>query len=218
MKKKITLVVAGIVLLMALSPALALAGPPSPPDYGKYNPTDQPGQPPEEWGVEKVIPSPSAPGGAVRIITDPLVGLVGTDVPAATGWVTFWCQSKIGFKYNIGTIGLNRLSKYGVTAYGVQIQVVPPGTAGAIGIEPGLWVLLSTSTPVELDLGTFRTDANGSGGVKGVSRLSAGYVYDLTVEVSDGVTKVLEPGLMLLPSPPNPPNTWGPDTNGFTVY
>ncbi|MCJ7807230.1 MAG: hypothetical protein MUP73_00670 [Dehalococcoidia bacterium] len=218
MKKIITLVVAGIVLLMALSPAIALAGPPSPPDYGKYNPTDQPGQPPEEWGVEKVIPSPSAPGGAVRIITDPLVGLVGTDVPAATGWVTFWCQSKIGFKYNIGTIGLNRLSKYGVTAYGVQIQVVPPGTAGAIEIEPGLWVLLSTSTPVELDLGTFRTDANGSGGVKGVSRLSAGYVYDLTVEVSDGVTKVLEPGLMLLPSPPNPPNTWGPDTNGFTVY
>jgi hypothetical protein len=219
MKKKITLVVAGIVLLMALSPAIALAGPPSPPDYGKYNPTDQPGQPPEEWGVEKVIPSPSAPGGAVRIITDPLVGLVGTDVPAATGWVTFWCQSKIGFKYNIGTIGLNSLSKYGVKAYGVQIQVVPPGTVGAIEIEPGLWVDLATLTPVpELDLGMFQTDANGSGGVRGIVKLEAGYVYDLTVEVSDGITKVLEPGLMLLPSPPNPPGTWGPDTNGFTVY
>ena len=200
MKKKITLVVAGIVLLMALSPALALAGPPSPPDYGKYNPTDLPGQPPEEWGVEKVIPSPSAPGGAVRIITDPLEG-----TSSASGWITFWCQSRLGLKYNIGATGLNPVSTYGVKAYGVQILIVPEDTPGAVELEPGLWVLFSTSTPVELDLGTFKTDANGRGGVRGVVKLEAGYVYDVGTVISDA---------------DDAPVLWSPsdDTNGFIVY
>jgi hypothetical protein len=68
--KKTMLVAVGIALiLMASSSVAVVAGPPSPPNYGKYNPADLPSQPPEEWGVEKVIPSPSAPGGAVRTIT-----------------------------------------------------------------------------------------------------------------------------------------------------
>ncbi|MDR9459248.1 MAG: hypothetical protein RI591_03760 [Dehalococcoidia bacterium] len=187
---------------MALSPAVALAGPPSPPDYGKYNPTDQPGQPPEEWGVEKVIPSPSAPGGAVRIITDPLEG-----TSLASGWITFWCQSRLGLKYNIGATGLNPVSTYGVKADGVQIQIVQAGEGVVpFEIEPGLWVDLATLTPVpELDLGMFHTDANGRGGVRGVVKLEAGYVYDVVTSISD------TDGTPVLWSPSN-------DTNGFIVY
>jgi len=199
---KITrLIAVGIaIILTALSPIAVLAGPLSPPDYGTYNPTALPDQPPEEWGVEKVIFSPSTPGGAVRIITDPLVGL-----PPADGWVTFWCQSRLGFQYNIGATGLDPVSTYSVKAYGVQIQIVPPGTAGAVEIEPGLWILPSTSTPVELDLGTFRTDAKGSGGVKGVAQLPAGYVYDVGTVISDA---------------DGTPVLWSPsdDTNSFVVY
>ncbi len=198
--KKTMLVAVGIALLLtALSSVAVIAGPSSAPNYGRYNPANLPDQPPEEWGVEKVIPSPSTPGGAVRIITDPLEG------PTADGWVTFWCQSRLGFQYDIGATGLDRLSTYSVNAYGVQIQIVPPGTEDAVEIEPGLWILPSTAVPIELDLGTFRTDANGLGGVKGVSRLLAGYVYDVETVISDaGDTPVL----------------WSPedDTNGFTVY
>lgn len=206
--KKIILVVAGIILLMALSPAVALAGPPSPPDYGKYNPTDQPGQPPEEWGVEKVIPIPSAPGGVVRIITDLLTGIESD----ATGWVTFWCQSNLGFQYNIGVIGLDELSRYSVEASGGQILIVPEGTPGAFELEQGLWVDFSTLTPVELDLGTFKTDANGKGGVNGVTKLPSGYVYEVAVVVSDSN------GIPVLGPADSPPPFTGPDTNGFIVY
>ncbi len=199
--KKTMFVAVGIALILtALSSVAVVAGPSSPPNYGKYNPADLPAQPPEEWGVEKVIPSPSAPGGATRIVTDPLEGL-----PTADGWVTFWCQSRLGFQYNTGATGLDPLSTYSVKAYGVQIQIVPPGTAGAIEIEPGLWILPSTALSIELDLGTFKTDANGSGGVKGVAQLPAGYAYDVGTVVAnaDGV-----------------PVLWSPadDTNGFIVY
>jgi len=199
--KKTVLVAVGIALILtALSPMAVLAGPPSPPDYGTYNPADLPGQPPEEWGVEKVIPSPSIPGGAVRIITDPLVGIAPAD-----GLVTFWCQSRLGFQYNIGATGLDPVSTYSVKAYGVQIIIVTEDTPGAVEIEPGLWVDFSTLTPLELDLGTFRTDANGSGGIKGVAKQSAGYVYDVGTVISDA---------------DGTPVLWSPsdDTNGFIVY
>ncbi len=215
------LVAAGVALLVALIPTVTLAGPPSPPDYGNWNPTGLP-LPPilEDWGLEKALPRSAAPGaGEVHIVTDPLVG-VGVESDA-TGWVTFWCQSKIGFQYNIGATGLIRLSKYSVKATNrVQIKIVQPGEGLApYEIEPDLWVDMATLTPLsDLDLGVFQTDANGNGGVRGVVKLEAGYVYDFTVEVSDGTTKVLEPGLMLLPSPPYPPDTWAPDTNGFIVY
>jgi hypothetical protein len=198
--KKTMLVAVGVALLLtALSSVAVIAGPPSAPNYGTYNPANLADQPPEEWGVEKVIPSPSTPGGAVRIITDPLEG------PTADGWVTFWCQSRLGFQYDIGATGLDPLSTYGVNAYGVQIQIVPPGTGDAVEIEPGLWILPSTAVPIELDLGTFRTDANGLGGVKGVSRLLAGYVYDVETVISDA---------------DDTPVLWSPedDPNGFIVY
>jgi hypothetical protein len=199
--KKTMLVAVGIALILtAWSSVAVVAGPSSPPDYGKYNPADLSNQPPEEWGVEKVIPSPSTPGGAIRIITDPLEGL-----PPADGWVTFRCQSRLGFQYNIGATGLDPVSTYSVKAYGVQILIVTEDTPGAVELEPGLWVDFSTLTPIELDLGTFRTDANGSGGIKGVAKQRAGYVYDVGTVISDtNGTPVL----------------WSPidDTNGFIVY
>jgi len=197
--KKILLVIYGIMLLMALSSATVLAGPTSPPDYGKYNPHNLLA-PPEDWGVEKVLPS-HAPGGQTHIITDPLVG------SDANGWVTFWCQSKIGFQYNIGTYsGLNPLSKYSVRAHGVKIQIVPAGTPGGIDTHEGFWIDPTTLTVIEpLELGAFRTDANGLGGVKGVVKLQSGWLYDVGTVVSD------IDGHSVLWSPAD-------DTNGFIVY
>ena len=200
MKRTILVAIGVAVVLMVVSPVAILAGPPSAPNYGRYNPTNLPEQPPEEWGVEKVIPSHRAPGGAVRIITDPLDGS-----PPADGWVTFWCQSHLGFQYNIGATGLDSLSRYSVEADGAQIPIVTEDTPGAVEIEPGLWVSFNSSTPIALDLGTFRTDANGSGGVRGVSRLPAGYVYDVTTVISNAGD---EP---VLSSPYD-------DTNEFIVY
>jgi hypothetical protein len=199
--KRIVLMAIAIAVASLLSfPVAILAGSPSAPNYGKYNPANLPGQPPEEWGVEKVIPLPLAPGGAVRIITDPLNGSAPAD-----GWVTFWCQSHLGFQYNIGATGLDAISTYSVVADGVQIQIVAPGTVGAIEVEPGLWILPSSAVPVELDLGSFVSDATGSGGVKGVARLPAGYVYDVATTVSNAND---EP---VLSSPYD-------DTNEFIVY
>jgi hypothetical protein len=177
--KKIMLLVLGVVLLIALSPAVVFAGPPSPPDFGNYNPLDLPG-PPESWGVEKIIPPLSAPGGSVHIITDPLEA-TGID-PDATGWVTFWCQSKIGFHYHIGASGLDPLSRYSVRAFGIQAIVVPPGTPGAIDTGEGFWILIVGS--LDLDLGAFKTDANGLGTVRGIEKLANGF-YGLVVEVTD---------------------------------
>jgi len=196
--KRLMLSVAAISLLMALSPAVALAGPPSPPDYGNYNPLDLLG-PPESWGVEKILPS-LAPGGQTHIVTDPLIGL-----PSASGWVTFWCQSKVGFQHNIGATGLEPLSRYSVRAFGIQALIVPPGTPGAIDTGAGFWILLSSISPIELDLGAFKTDANGMGGVKGAAQLPAGYAYDVGTVVFDGA------GVPVLWSPAD-------DPNGFIVY
>jgi hypothetical protein len=207
--KKIMLVIAMVALLVALFPTtIVLAGSSTPPDYGKYNPTNQPGQPPEEWGVEKVIPIHSSPGGVARIITDLLAGIESD----ATGWVTFWCQSSLGFQYNIGATGLDGTSRYSVKASGGQILIVPEGTTGASELEPGVWVDFSTLTPIELDLGTFMTDANGRGGVKGVTKLPSGHVYEVAVIVSDSN------GTPLLGPAESPPPMTGPDTNGFIVY
>ena len=150
--------------------------------------------------MEKVLPS-DAPGGQTHIITDPLVG------SDATGWVTFWCQSKIGFQYNIGTYcGLNPLSEYRVRAYGVKIQIVSADTPGGIDTHEGFWINPTTLTVLELlELGTFKTDANGLGGVKGVVKLQSGWLYDVDTVVSD------IDGHPVLSSPAD-------DTNGFIVY
>lgn len=191
-----TLAVVGIVAPLALHWDTVFGGTSGPPNYGNYNPQDLTG-PPEEWGVEKILPS-LAPGGQLHIITDPLVGDA-----EANGWVTFWCQSKIGFQYNIGTTGLDPLSKYSVHAFGIQAVVVDPYTPGAIDTGEGFWIQIVDS--VNLNLGTFQTDANGLGGVKGVAKLPAGYSYNVGTVVSNS---------------DNVPVLWSPsdDPNGFLVY
>jgi flagellar basal body-associated protein FliL len=92
--KRIMLLIAATVLLMALSTTVVFAGSASPPNYGKVDPVGiwPSYMPPlsELTGVEKVFPSSPAPGGQIHIITDPLI-VVGDDTDAS-GWVTFWCQ------------------------------------------------------------------------------------------------------------------------------
>ncbi len=200
MKKKISVAIIIAVIAINVFAGAVLAGSPSPPDYGNWNPTGL-DLPPimEEWGLEKALPSSSAPGGEVHIVTDPLVG-----VESADGWITFWCQSKIGLQYNVGATGLNPLSRYSVQAIGIQATIVPPGTPGAIELGEGLFILIPPNQ-IEIDLGSFKTDANGQGGVKGVEKLPSGYLYEVGTIVFDG------DGIPVLWSPAD-------DTNGFIVY
>jgi len=205
--KKFLLVVLGAVLLLTLSSAVALAGPSSQPNYGTVDPTHI-GTLPPEWlaDVDKIIPAPGAPGGQIHIVTDPLVNAdgvwFGSDTDAS-GWVTFWCQSTIGFRYNIGWTRLDRLSRYTVSASGIDGLIVPPGTAGAIDSGEGFWFVIAGFP--NLDLGTVKTDAKGSGGVKGTAQLSSGHVYILWTVVTDSG------GNVVLVTPLN-------DPNAFVVY
>jgi hypothetical protein len=203
--KKIMLLIAATVLLMALSTTVVFAGSTSPPNYGTVDPVGiwPPYMPPLNLltGVEKVIPSSPAIG-QIHIITDPLVR-VGDDTDA-NGWVTFWCQSQIGFQYNIGATGLDPLSKYSVYANGVKAQIVPPGTPGAIDSGEGFYYVV-VDPNYHLDLGTLKADANGSGGVKGVAQLQSGCLYILWTVVGDSN------GAPVLGSPVD-------DPNAFVVY
>lgn len=203
--KKVILAVLGVVLLVALSSTSALAGSPSPPNHGKVDPVGiwPPYMPPLNLltGVEKVFPSSPAIG-QIHIITDPLVP-VGED-PDANGWVTFWCQSTVGFQYNIGATGLDPLSRYSVSANGLKAQIVPAGTPDAIDSGEGFYYVV-VDPAYHLDLGTLKADANGSGGVKGVTQLQNGRLYILWTEVraSNGALVLVTPG---------------DDPNAFVVY
>jgi hypothetical protein len=205
--KKIMLVAVGIILLLALSSTPVLAGSPNPPNYGTVDPVKiwpsylPPLTDPSMSGVEKVIPIPNAPGGQVHIITDPLV--LVDDEGDASGWVTFWCQSQIGFQYNIGATGLNRLSTYQVYSAGFDYLLAAEGDEGAVYIGEGMWGI--PQPPLGLDLGTLKTDADGSGGVKGVAKLSSGHIYILWTIVNDGTNTTV------LGSPED-------DPNDFVVY
>jgi hypothetical protein len=211
----------GIALLVALFPTMVFAGSPTTPNYGVVDPHklwDPP--PPWFYDVEKVISNPNAPGGQIRIVTDNLAPTPAGGV--ASGMILFPCQSTLGFKYNIVITGLVPLSKYTVTATeGSRFAffLADPGD-GSIEFEgpgSGIWGSPWLATAIDdLNLGTFKTDANGSGGVKGAIKLEAGYAYDVSVEVSDATgTTVLEPALE--PNP-NPLPTMVPDTTGFMVY
>ena len=199
LKKKILLLVLGLVLLLTLFPATVLAGPPEGPNYGKNDPhelwdTEFPFGTPEEIGLEKIQPSSSAPGGEVHIVTDPLAE-VGTERLVYAGWVTFWCQSKIGFQYNIGT-ELDDLSRYIVEAQPLDEFFQDEG-------DP-------------IVLGSFQTDVNGMGGVRGVHKLEDGpYEFEVRVYEYDDDTKgdqVLEAGREIVP-------IFQPiDYIGFVVY
>jgi len=218
--KKIMLLIAVVVLVMALSPATALAGPPTPPKYGKWNPIPElvPPPPPlppgwtwETLGVEKVKPLHGVPTGeSVRIIKDPLTDPGAVEVPdPPPGWVSFWCQSNIGFQYHIGANGLDPNSTYTVTSSMDILRpaiVVDPGPPvvyepGAFEFEPGFFVVKIGE--VSLDLGTLHTDANGLGSVQGIEKLAPG-LYELVVEVIDGDDNPILDGEL--------------DPQGFMVY
>ena len=181
--KKVILLATVCVLIMALLPAVAFAGTPQPPNRGVVDPRNLwPGY----WSdVDKIISSPKAPGGQIRVVEDPLNSVI-TGQPM--GWVTFSCQSTVGFHYNIGETGLTPGSNYDVHAVGAVFEIVAPGTPGSIDTGEGFWILPVGG--VDWDLGTFRTDAHGLGGVKGVLPLSQG-VYAVTTTVSDSQGNVI---------------------------
>jgi hypothetical protein len=160
MKRLIVTAIVGAVLLLAVFATTAVAGPPSPPSFGNYNPLNLPNEPLESWGVEKIVPQLGTYGegpessDSIHIITDPLAD--PNNSSAVGGWVTFWCQSTVGFHYNIGATDLEPNSTYTVHASG----------------------------SVHLSLGTIHTDANGRGSASGVKTLAPGGYY-VVVSVKD---------------------------------
>ncbi len=104
--------------------------------------------------------------------------------------------------------GLVPLSRYSVSAETDTFEYSLTFVPGGVPIE-NFWILPWTYQHITLDLGTFKTDSNGLGGVKGTIKLEAGRLYDSTVTVFDNIgTKVLEPDL----------EGGIPDTSGFMVY
>ncbi len=180
MKKLVCILLAVGALSLALVPTAVLAGAPTNPNYGVVDPVGITNLPPD-WmsDVDKIIPAPKAPGGQIHIVDDPLNSVVTDET---LGWVTFWCQSTVGFQYNTGVNALEPLSNYNVRAVGAVFEMVPPGTPGAIDTGEGFWILPTGG--VDWDLGAFKTDASGLGGVKGVVPLSPG-VYLVTTVVTD---------------------------------
>ncbi len=155
MKKKKILTSVIISLLILLYPSsIVLAGSPEGHPFGNSDPTGHGHGP----GVVKLVPAPWAPEGTLHIVNDPLAATPDGD-PDSTGWVIFWCQSKVGFQYNIGVTGLAPLTNYTVVAEF-------PGPA---------------PDPV---LGTLHTDANGLGSFSGVLQLEPGG-YFLRINVLD---------------------------------
>ncbi|MDP2727071.1 MAG: hypothetical protein Q8P59_05970 [Dehalococcoidia bacterium] len=142
-----------IALLAAFVVAAPVASAATPPNFGVMNP----GQPDCPWptyldpimqaaGVGKCLPqnipwtAPLEPGSGIRIVTDQLLGKDG-----ASGWVNFFCESKVGFKFIIGVSGLAPNTSYPITATGL-------GT-----------------------IATINTDSRGRGEVGGVVPLAPGF-------------------------------------------
>ncbi|MBI4302478.1 MAG: hypothetical protein HY664_07720 [Chloroflexi bacterium] len=158
MSRKLIALLALSLLALSLAPVVS-AGPPAPPNYGVMEPVSDACPWPdflnpvlEAEGVQKCLPTEInwTSGDGIRIVTDPLVGS-GDDA----GSVTFWCESKVGFKYQIVVWNLAPNTSYPVTATdGVTIY----------------------------SLGTIRTDSNGSGVLGGMYQLSPGfYEWDINV-------------------------------------
>ena len=197
--KKIMLVLAGIALLVALVPTtIVLAAPPNPPDYGKVDPLNISNIDEFLPQILKVIPapwvsytvSPEQEPYQVHIVNDPLVEVNGS---GATGSVTFWCQSQVGFQYQIIASGLASNTSYNVTTSFLD------------------FVHFEFEDPTLL--GILHTDVNGNGSVRGVIPLppSTLFPYYLIVGVDLDGTPVLGPG-----ADPNEP--FGLDGQGFIVY
>jgi hypothetical protein len=177
----------------AIAPtSAALAGTPN---SGNPFPANKGTQAPP-W-IDKCTPAPWAGGvGERHVVAD---GLAATSAGgAATGRVTFWCQSQVGFQYHVAMAGLAPNS---VSAVRYVTQAEQPGA----GVDP--------SGPSGV-LGKLHTDRSGVGSINGVVRLPAGE-YSFAVQVLDSSGAVLlEPALEQW----GPDGPFVPDTNGFEVY
>lgn len=167
-------------LALLVSASAALAGPPGPSTRGVMEPASD-GCPWPDFandflaseGVLKCLPAqipwsvaPNPEGGldsGVRIVADPLVAVDGS---GAQGWFVFWCQFRVGLKYEVIVTGLTPHTVYGVHAEGMSFSEAGP-------------------TPVAYHLGQLRTDANGNGVLGGMLRLVGGG-YELDVSIGDG--------------------------------
>lgn len=149
-----TMIVAVTLALMALtSSGMASAGARAPADYGVQNPQGLE----HCWHPDpvKCITTGWASGDEVHIVADPFTG-------AGTGMVTFWCQSIVGFKYQIWVADLDPRTTYTVTSIG------------------------SFATT----LGSFRTDPAGYGTLNGVLKLPPGG-YFLILQIRDANNTVV---------------------------
>ena len=147
--------------------------------------------------LDKCTPAPWAEGiGERHVVTDSLTATPAGG--AATGSVTFWCQSQIGFQYHVTLAGLAPNSVY-------TLRYVTQAEAPGAQIDP---------TGPTGSLGKVRTDRVGDGSVNGVVPLPAGE-YSFAVQVLDGNgVVVLEPTIEQW----GPDGPFAPDTNGFGVY
>lgn len=152
---------AAAVAALLLVPTAALAGPRSTPDFGVKNPQnlgcsrDSVKCMTAGWHIDDET---GERGAEVHIVDDPLEG-----EGDASGSVIFWCQSIVGFKYQLSVEGLAPSQVFTVT-------VKHNFTKDDLGV-----------------LGTFRTDPNGYGTLNGVRPLDGGhYAYVLEVTDSDG--------------------------------
>lgn len=147
----------GVAAMMLASAGFAAAAPKAPPDYGVQNPQGLE----HCWHPDpvKCFTAGWAGGDEVHIVADP-IEVAGTTVEKGT--VTFWCQSIVGFKYQIWVSDLEPRTSYTVT------------TVGSF-----------TTT-----LGTFRTDPAGYGVLNGMLKLEPGGYY-LVLQIRDATGAVV---------------------------
>ncbi len=141
--KKIVLLVVSVVLLIALTPTLALAGSPNGPNLGK----DSPNGGGVFGGVVKSLVVPWA-DGELHIVDDPLDA---HNQSGAEGSVTFWCDSNVGLQYHIVVSGLDPHSSYAVSVTGTvardlgKLRTDAHGMGSVRGVEqlePGRYGLV----------------------------------------------------------------------------
>lgn len=149
--------VLAIAATFAVGAGVAAAGPPAPPSYGDPAGQQNPQGLDHCWHPDpvKCLRTGWASGDEVHIVADPFAG-------DGTGVVTFWCQSIVGFKYQIWVADLAPRTTYTVT------------TVGSL-----------TTT-----LGTFRTDPAGYGTLNGLLKLDPGG-YFLILQVRNAAGAVV---------------------------
>ncbi len=147
----------GLVAMMLASSGMATAGPKAPPNYGVQNPQELE----DCWHPDpvKCFTTGWADGGEVHIVADPIEVVGTTD---EKGIVTFWCQSIVGFKYQISVADLEPRATYTVTTVGTVVTT----------------------------LGSFRTDPAGYGVLNGLLKLPPGG-YHLILQVRDATGTVV---------------------------